>query len=142
MLQTPVKNTKKAKTKKDQEEIVRVGGLLDLFDDNGNPLYDTIDSDNSNFEMWDYWSWKDCFAYSYSVALDGWGEARITYKLSWNWNIYEAKLSYIKPQLANLKTSSMNITNWHTSIITFPICPNKERKDHSWELLDIYLNVN
>ena len=51
VLQTPVKNTKKAKTKKEQEEIIKAGGLLDLYDDDGNPLYDSIDSDNSDFEM-------------------------------------------------------------------------------------------
>ena len=51
-----MQNTKKAKTKKEQEDIIRADGLLDVYDDDGNPLYDTIDSDSSNFEMCDYWS--------------------------------------------------------------------------------------
>ena len=36
----------------------------------------------------------------------------------------------------------MNITNWHTLRIRFPICPNKEKKKHYFENFQIYLNVN
>ena len=32
----------------------------------------------------------------------------------------------------------MNITNWHTPRIGFPICPNKERKNYFLELSDIF----
>ena len=36
----------------------------------------------------------------------------------------------------------MNITNWHTSRIRFPICPKKRRKNTIFENFQIYLNVN
>ena len=39
----------------------------------------------------------------------------------------KANLSRNEPQLPHLKNSLMNIINWHTSRIIFPICPNKEK---------------
>ena len=50
----------------------------------------------------------------------------------------EAKLSLNKPQLPHLKNRSMNITNWHTSRIRFPIRSNNEKKKIVGELSDIF----
>ena len=54
-----------------------------------------------------------------------------------DYETFKAKLSWNKPQVTWLTNSSMNITNWHTSRIRFPISPNKE-KDYFWEILDIF----
>ena len=55
---------------------------------------------------------------------------------------HKAKLSCNKPELTSFKTSSMNITIWHTSRMKFPIYLNKEKKDFFREGLEIYLNLN
>ena len=44
-----------------------------------------------------------------------------------DYGTHEAKLSWNKPQLPHLKTSSMNITNWHGPRMKFKICPEKEK---------------
>ena len=44
----PEKSVRTAKTKKEQELIIKAGSLLDLYDDDGNPLYDSTDSDSIN----------------------------------------------------------------------------------------------
>ena len=43
-------NPKKEQRKKDQTEALKSGNLLDLYDDVGNPLYDTTDSEYSDSE--------------------------------------------------------------------------------------------
>ena len=44
----PQKSTRATKTRKEQELIIQTGSLLDLYDDDGNPLYDSTDSESSN----------------------------------------------------------------------------------------------
>ena len=56
-----------------------------------------------------------------------------------DYGTHEAKLSRNEPQKPHLKTSSMNITNWHTSRITFQICREKE-KYTSFDNFHIHLN--
>ena len=46
----PEKSVRTAKTKKEQELIIKAGSLLDLYDDDGNPLYDSTDSDSISID--------------------------------------------------------------------------------------------
>ena len=46
----PEKSTKAAKTRKEQELIIQNVSLLELYDDDGNPLYDSTDSESSNID--------------------------------------------------------------------------------------------
>ena len=58
-----------------------------------------------------------------------------------DYGIHKAKLGWNEPQLTHWKTSSMNITNWHTSRIKIPICPEKEKKT-TFDNFHNFLNVN
>ena len=46
----PSNASKKEQRKKDKVEALKSGNLLDLYDDDGNPLYDTTDSECSDSE--------------------------------------------------------------------------------------------
>ena len=39
------------KTRKEKEQIIKAGSFRDLYDDKGDPLYDTADSEDSDSEM-------------------------------------------------------------------------------------------
>ena len=72
------------------ELIKKAGSFIDLYDDKGEPLYDTTDSESAESDDQDTWSEADCSAHSCPRpgALDSWGEAEISLMLSLNLNIY------------------------------------------------------